>query len=472
MKKFFILVFVLLFVFPAISYSSEKKVIYEILDILKEKKIITEKKYNELKSRIKTEERETYERIRKEIIAKEKTDKKVEIGYKDGFYIKTKDNNFKIKLGGRVNFDGKFFINNDHPKKNDLFLRRARIGVSGTFYRHYDFKVETDFAKSGASLKDGYLNFGFFPEYQLKVGQFKVPFSLESVSSSLWMDFIERSIIASNLTPGRDYGIMLHGNPFAGKLHYGIGIFDGTRANKSDNDDDKDVALRIALSPFKDSGNILLKNLYIGGSMTYGHHRFFYPSDKDYLWNKGSFRTYGGTKFFEFSDDIKQKGKMARYGEEFFWAVGPLSLQGEWLKMDFGNMINSFGKVHNLSIKGGYLNIGYFITGERRILKNGKLSRIRPKYSFIPHKKKAWGAIELALRYDYMKFDDDFFKYGFSDASIYTDRVEGFTLGINWFLNPVTLVRLNYSHVDFDDYVKEADDNKEDVILGRFQIVW
>ncbi len=470
MKRVSVLSFAILFFLSFFSYSfaSQKKVVFEILDILKEKKIITEKKYKELKKRAEEEERKTYERIKKEVVSKEK--KKVVCGYKDGFYLKTKDKSFKIKLIGRVNFDTKIFANKNHPERNDFYIKRARIGLSGTLFKYYDFKVETDFAGGDATLKDAYINFRGFPDYQLKVGQIKVPFSLEAVSSTKWMHFACRSMVVSNLAPARDYGFMVHGDPFSGMLHYALGIFDGTRANKGDTDDDKDFAARLVFSPFKRSKNKIIENLSIGSSLTVGHHNMTYPDDKSYFWSKGSFKTYGGTKFFQFSKGIKHAGRMERYGAELFWAYGPFSFQSEWLRTNLLSVRNEDGKSYNLYVYGGYVDVGYFVRGRRR-LKKGVVAKPKLRSYFDP-KSSSWGALELVGRYDYMKLDNDFFKKRFSDKNAYTDRVRSFTFGINWFLNNAALFRINYSHIDFDDYIKEAKGDDEDLILGRFQLVW
>jgi len=65
---------------------------------------------------------------------------------------------------------------------------------------------------------------------------------------------------------------------------------------------------------------------------------------------------------------------------------------------------------------------------------------------------------------------DGFFGHGYADRTRYTDGAKGGTIGINWYLNEMVRIMLNYNHIEFDDYVREADDDDEDVFLARFAL--
>lgn len=436
-------------------------VVDEILEILRQRHIITEQRYRELRERLEAERREAVRRLRQEVLAEMRREQRVEVGYRRGFYLRTTDGRFALRIGGRLNLDGRFF-DRGHPEVNEFLLRRARMGLRGTLHRAFGFKVEADFAGGGASLKDGYLEARPWPALRLRAGQFKVPFSLEAVSSTLWMDFIERSMAASSLAPARDWGLVALGQ-LGQRVRYGIGLFNGARANRGDLDDDKDVAARVVVRP--------LPGLWLGGSLTYGHQRWSLPGDRDHLWTKGRFKTYGGTTFLKLADGVGQSGTRLRWGTELAWSPGPCWLQGEWMRMELRGMVDPAGRQHDLSVRGGYLNLGWFLTGERRSVSGWRLARVVPQRPFAP-REGGWGALELAFRYDYLRFDEGFFAYGLADPTRYTDRVSAYTLGVNWFLNEAALLRLNWSHLDFDDYVSGAGDDQEDLLSLRFQLVW
>ena len=61
----------------------------------------------------------------------------------------------------------------------------------------------------------------------------------------------------------------------------------------------------------------------------------------------------------------------------------------------------------------------------------------------------------------------DLIKKGFGTGS---DQVDVFAVGLNWYLNNMVLIRLNYLHNSFDDKLGRLKDDNEDVFLSRFQV--
>jgi len=450
--------------------QSQKTTIEKLLDILQEKGIITEKQHKELKDELVEEKRALEEQKMVVQEAKSWEEKLPHVGYKNGFFLETQDKKFKLKIGGRVYGDFRAY-NSGHPSNSEFFISRARIYLAGTLYNHFDFKVQPDFGKGDSKLKDGYINVNYFPYAQLKIGQFKAPFSLERMTSSKYIDFIERALPVDNLTPDRDVGIMLHGAYSPIGLSYGVGLFNGTRANEKDVDEHKDLVARIAMSPFVKQGPTFLKGLHLGFSTTHGKQDMEYPSDRDFFWNKGELVTAGDTEFFQFNDGVVHDGKRRRFGTELAWVIGPLSLKGEWMRVDLDSIKNPLGESHDLSMNGAYVSLSYFLTGEKQKFNTSQaiFKRTSPKKIFDPS-HGGWGAWQICARYELLDLDNGFFKHEYADNTKYTDNVEGFTLGLNWYLNDMVRVMFNYNNIDFDDYVRDADDDREDVFLARFQL--
>lgn len=462
--------FVLSFTNPLAAEQSQKTTVEKLLDILQEKGIITEKQHGELTEELGVEKKELedHKEIVKEVKARE--EKMPRVGYKNGFYLETPDNKFKLKMGGRLHGDFRAY-NSDHPKNDEFYISRARIYLAGTLYSYFDFKVEADFGKGASDLKDGYINLNYFPSAQVMMGQFKAPFSLERMTSANYITFIERSLPVSNLTPDRDVGIMVHGAYEPAGLYYGAGIFNGARSNKSDADDHKDFVGRLAMTPFTERGPFFLKGLHLGFSTSYGEQDVAYPGDRDSIWNKGELKTAGDSKFFQLSDGVVHDGKRTRLGTELAWVLGPLTLQGEWMRVDLDDMENRWAENHDLSMMGYYVQASCFLTGEEQNYDVSKAVFSRPKIKkvFDPSRGE-WGAFQLSIRYDRLELSDGFFRHGFADASKYTDRTSGVTAGINWYFNDMVRFMFNYNHVHFDDYVAAADGSWEDVFLARFQL--
>jgi phosphate-selective porin OprO/OprP len=450
--------------------QSQKSTVEKLLDILEQKGIITEEQHRDLKDELGEEEKEQEEQQQVVEEIKTKEEKRPKVGYKNGFYLEKPEKDFKLKIGGRAYGDFRAY-NSDHPSNDEFYVSRARIYLSGTIYKYFDFKVQADFGKGSSKLKDGFVKLTYFPAAQIMAGQFKAPFSLEKMTSSKYFTFIERSLPADNLPPDRDVGLMVHGAYKPMGLYYGAGIFNGARANESDADDHKDFVGRLAMTPFTERGPSFLKGLHLGFSTSYGEQDVEYPNDKDSIWNKGELKTAGDSEFFQLNNGVVHDGKRTRLGTELAWVMGPVTLQGEWMRVDLDDMENFRGDSHDLSMKGYYVSLSYFITGEERNygVSRAAFKRTKIKRIFDPARGQ-WGAFQLCIRYDRLEVSDGFFDHGYVNERDYTDRASGVTVGINWYFNDMMRFMLNYNHVDFDDYVQDADGDWEDAFLARFQL--
>ncbi len=450
----------------ALTAAPKKRVIDEVLDILKSKKIITEDKYQELKTRLEKEREESLAEVKK---AAEDASPVV-AGYKKGFYLKTRDDAFKLKIGGRLNFDYRGPLG-DTKQDNTFKLRRARLYMKGNVGKFLGFKLQEEFS-SGATLKDAFTEARFNKSFRLKAGQFKTPFSLSAMSSSLWMDLPERPVCVDALAPYRDYGIMIQGDPFQGLAHYSAGLFNGTRENYSETDGSKDVAGRVVFSPFQRSDNKFIKGFHVGGSFTYGRENMNLEHQRSAWWNKGTIKTPGGVTVYKLGNDVSQNGNRLRWGAEVYWNMGPFALQGEWLQVTLDDLKGASGAKDDLTMKGGYISTSYFITGESQGMKHGAISRVSPKRPFN-WKKRQWGAWEIVARYDYLHLDSAFMDTDYAAGiSGYTDEIWGITGGLNWWLNDMGLIRFSLSRYKFDDIIKDIGKDTEDLALVRLQIVW
>lgn len=120
-----------------------------------------------------------------------------------------------------VQFDGRNFDNGltDSQDKNsasgaDTFeVRRARIGINGTLWKHVDFEVLTNLVGSSTNVVHrAYINYNHNSSAQIRVGRFKQPFSLEEQTSANAIDFMERSY-GNQMVAGQRNGAMVFGEP-------------------------------------------------------------------------------------------------------------------------------------------------------------------------------------------------------------------------------------------------------------------
>ena len=138
--------------------------------------------------------------------------------------------------------------------KNEFRIRRARVGLKGEILKRINYILQIDAVKSPVLL-DAKVEISFLPQAKLTFGQFKVPFGLESLTSSSALDTINRSQTVENLCPsrdiggqGRDIGLALSGK--FSRIEYNLGVFNGEGSNRADTNEKKDLVARLGFSPF------------------------------------------------------------------------------------------------------------------------------------------------------------------------------------------------------------------------------
>lgn len=140
--------------------------------------------------------------------------------------------------------------------------RRARLDFKGAITNKWDYELYVEFAGTPA-LVDGYTTYKVADFFKVSAGQFKIPFSIESLTSDSQLELIDRSQVEEALTSrakdvlgnnnGRDIGAQISGS-FA-KLNnsylfdYTFSVFNGNGINRADNNKDKDVAGRFTVHP-------------------------------------------------------------------------------------------------------------------------------------------------------------------------------------------------------------------------------
>lgn len=195
--------------------------------------------------------------------------------------------------------------------------RRIRFGAEVTFRDWLTGKIENEFGMARLQVRDAYLNMAFDPRLELRIGQFKKPFSLLQLTSSSVWPVIERGVrirglsetlaLQDSLAGGTrvmetfrgavvlgeeqdmldvflyqnfELGATVHGK--LGGLGYSIGVFNGAGWDRPDDTDEKSFAGRLTYKvPTK-------LPVTVGGAFSYREFR---------VTNRPAIQTEGGTAF-------------------------------------------------------------------------------------------------------------------------------------------------------------------------------
>jgi phosphate-selective porin OprO/OprP len=390
---------------------------------------------------------------------------------KEGFILKSADGDFLLRLGGILQVDERFFIDDyQHLAADTFLLRVARPIFEGTVFKYYDFRIMPDFGLGTTVLQDAYLDIHFWPEVRLLVGKYKTPFGIERIQNETDLLFVERAL-SNNLVPNRDVGLQLHGVLLNGAFDYALAVLNGDPDGGSadiDSNDDKDFAARIFVRPFKNGGFQPLQGLGIGVASTFGKEvgsttSPILPSFS----TSGQIQLPGGSPFFKYlsggtaATTVIANGDHFRISPQGYYYWGPFGLLGEYVQSSQEVSIGSTSA--RLTNDAWQVAASYVLTGDAASYKG-----IKPRNPFDPY-KGTWGAFELTGRYSELIVDKGAFPL-FADPTKSARAARAWAVGTNWYLNSNVKFVISYEKTDFKGGAAAGGRESEKVVLSRFEI--
>ena len=348
----------------------------------------------------------------------------IKVRWSPGPTFWSKDGSWSAHVRGRLFVDGGALGDEDDLYKNDngTELRAARLGVDGSFLQGWRYRLEADFADSDVDVKDAYIQYGgalIDPAY-IRIGQFKTPNSLEELTSSRFITFMERAAITDAFALDRQIGL---GGGATGE-NWGVeaGLFG---QNASDVNDNEGYALAgrghyaFFLNP-EEPGEDSSQVIHLGASLRYRN----FDNDtfnSEVTYRQRPFFHFTGTRSVSTGAIPDSEGDIWA-GAEFAWVKGPFSLQSEVANTALHRK-NGEDDANNLW--GGYLSASYFLTGEHRNYdpESGAFERVRVS---SPVQDGGFGAWEVAGRADYIDLNNEGVKGGEQISYI---------AGVNWYAN-------------------------------------
>ena len=283
-----------------------------------------------------------------------------------------------------------------------IFIANVQITDRINAYMMYDFKSST--------LHEMWANYKFCPQINLKVGQFKTPFTLENTLSPTVLETVRLMSLASDymisggsaLTMksqcGRDAGMTIYGNLFKGFMTYDLALMNGAGLNRADDNSQKDFVGRIGVSP--------MSYLTLSGSVMLGTGNIAVHEDAN------------GKVVSDLApiSDVKRNGNFTRnhYALGAQMKTKPVNLRTEYM----------FGKDGDLDAK------GYYATGT--------VNNIGVKH------------LDLVASYDWL--------------DIYSGKKNRYTTGLQYWFYPGCRFQVNYG------YEKNDNAHDQNFILAQIQV--
>ena len=443
------------------------------------------------------------------------SDKKTTTAWADGLQAQSANKDFRVKVGGRTQVDAVAFSAGTGPSQapnkggldpslaDTVNFRRARFRVEGRMYELYDWACEYDFvnqinvnnevypterdAGPLTAVTDLWLQVREVPWLgTIRVGNQKDPYGYEHLTSSRWLNFMERSFaqdaFEGPFNNGFLPGIQVLNSNEEGNVAWQVGEFKNISnpfAYSNSTGGSMTVGRLVYLPVFEDEGRKLL-HLAVSGRTMEPRRQYTSFDSTTGLPNGPAisavrFRSRGdirngppGPLNSIYADTGLLQGSWQNMiGLELVGNNGPWSFQSEYFGSWLYNarttsagpyVTNGFQpkpgtNVGTVYYQAGYAEVLYFLTGESRTYSKieYRFDRVVPHNNFYAIRgggsgrrlSISEGAWQVGLRYNYLCLND---------GQVNGGVLNGCTLGLNWMLNPNARVYFNYD-ATYRDFV-------------------
>lgn len=378
---------------------------------------------------------------------------------KGKLHFRSNDGRFHLWMDNRVNLEAAVYsptesvdnltsklnkdLENDDGQfrfSNGVIVRRARLGLKAELDNWFA-ELDVDFAFNEVELKDMFLGYRFNDHWNVRFGNFKVPMSMERLTSSKYITMAERPMPVEAFADGRCLG--LSGTGWGRGWWASAGVFgrsvDIIQKERNRGSDGWAVAGRVAFSPI----NTDLMTIHIGGYANYRRpagdgasdhmvlfrtlpesrvdHRRFVQAEVE---NVDNYTTLGWELGFRYD-------KFLAYGEYVFNTIA---------RHGYENMQQI--SLRNAQFNGWYAQASYMILGSNR-----RYSPDDAEFGPMTVNRRG-GNLELSARVSNINMND----WHDNRAYITGGQATSWSAAINWYPSSNLALGLNYTFMNNDKY--------------------
>ena len=352
---------------------------------------------------------------------------------------------YKLWFDIRAQADGAvFFGAPDYADAigNGVQIRRARFAVKGQVDENWYGEFDMDLANGLVELKDAIIRYTGLKNWEIQVGNFKENFSIQRNTTSRYLQFMERPMVCSALTPSRHLGFNVK---YAKDwLWASAGVFGPEIAGAEEwgyiSDNNKDFGYNCGYSL---TGKLVFRplfkadnaSLHIGGAVSYRTPK---ASDESYGTYRASARNSTSINRKKYVDTNNLPG----FDHNLLWTAelaghwGGLRYEGAFV-MDHVFFKKDAADPTPKQFWGWYAQAGYLLFGgtQRYDANGGKYTKIKPG--------KKWGDLELCARYEFLNLNNN---------KVFGGSAEAYTVGLNYWVTNNVKMQLNYQYNNNDRY--------------------
>ena len=329
-------------------------------------------------------------------------------------------------------------------------LRRGRIGVEGTMPGDLSYVFEIDLSSDVVEVIEAYVDWKPSSNLNVTLGQHNNFQSLEELTSDRFTSFVERAAFTDAFN--FEYRLGLSATYNRGPLTVQAGVFHDNLLDVDEpGNDSHSVDGRIVLAP-KLGGT----QLHFGAS---GHYR-----DNGDLDDRGATTRYRQRPLVHFTSTRFAATPALPVSSETSYGLEAAVIRGPFHAAAEAHWLNPEIPTANPTFFGGYVEAGWFLTGETRAYRGGKFDRTRV---LNPVAGGGPGAIQLNLRYD---------RLGLNSAGIVGGTQDGYLASLIWIPEDRLRFMIDAGRLDYRDArIPAAGGNRDygvNVVAVRAQVDW
>lgn len=167
----------------------------------------------------------------------------------DGLTLASRDGRFSLQIRGRIQIRYDLEHERGGDTRHALQIRRARVVLMGSvFSPHVKYTIQLGFSPLDMQndlpsepgsirrnpLRDARIELDRLRDFNVWIGQTKVPYSRQRVNASAYMSMVDRSIVNAEFNLDRDIGVLALSKDLGGldgRLAYYAGVFMGEGRN-------------------------------------------------------------------------------------------------------------------------------------------------------------------------------------------------------------------------------------------------
>jgi len=315
-------------------------------------------------------------------------------------------------IGGRWGWE--MFVDaplNAQPDGAEVTLRRAKAQYVHNFGNHWRLKLTGDYTMGGGfQSADNYISYSGWKQALLTLGVSDPAFSLESVSSSSGLTFMERGLPVVALSERKSGSVNFLRRNQNSILNASLILFNVSQDDLRE--DGQGVVLHYVHSPIEIAHT---RSLHLGGSFSY---RWNASEDGSQFRTRPEIATVND--YFVDTGPIANADRIGRLSLEASQVAGRFSWQSEILA----------ARVHRdgteaVDFWGAYVYASWFLTNDSRNYHFGSGSFQQVRIG-SPLLKGGPGAFELAFRASFVDL---------TDQDVIGGREKNLSVGLNWYLN-------------------------------------